>query len=118
MTCFFSHSKIENEIKKKGNKYRYFLKLAKRLMKRIEDLLISCHIFHYFDFFPFHVIYSINEIMLLLKRRKKSKQWMICNKLKMQCPISQLRFSQRIFNHFLVNKVLPVLIFFFDLKLK
>ena len=87
-------------------------------MKWIEDLLIFCHIFHYFDFFPFHVIYSINKTMLWLEKRKKSKQWRFCNKLKTQLTIFRLRFSQRIFNHFLVNKVFPVLIFFFDLKLK
>ena len=41
-------------------------------MKRIDDLLISCHIFHYFDFFPFHVIYSINEIMLRKEEKIKT----------------------------------------------
>ena len=73
MTCFFSHSKIENEIKKKDKKYLYFFKPSDE-----KDLGIGfidyLSYFSLFDCFPFHVIYSTSEIMLWLERRKKKKK--------------------------------------------
>ena len=66
-----SHSKIENEIKKKDNKYLYFLKLMdeKDLWIGFIDFLSQ---FPLFWFFPFHVIYSINEIMLRKEEKIKT----------------------------------------------
>ena len=91
-----SQSKIENEIKKKGNKYLYFLKLTDEKDLWIGFIDFLSH-FPLFWLFPFHVIYSINEIMLWLERRKKSKQWIFFNKLKTQLTIFRLRFSQKNF---------------------
>ena len=69
--AFFSHSKIKNEIDKKYNKYLYFLKLTdeKDLWIGFIDFLSQ---FPLFWFFPFHVIYSINEIMLRKEEKIKT----------------------------------------------
>ena len=69
--AFFSHSKIKNEIDKKYNKYLYFLKLTdeKDLWIGFIDFLSQ---FSLFWFFPFHVIYSINEIMLRKEEKIKT----------------------------------------------
>ena len=115
--AFFSHSKIENEIDKKYNKYLNFLKLTdeKDLWIGFIEFLSQ---FPLFWFFPFSCYLLNKRNYAMTRKEEKSKQWIFWNKLKTQLTIFRLRFSQRIFNHFLVNKVLPVLIFFLWFEIK
>ena len=96
MTCFFSLSKIENEIKKKGNKYLYFLKLTdeKDLWIGFIEFLSQCPLFWFFSF----SCYLLNKRNYAMTRKEeKSKQWIFWNKLKTQLTIFRLRFSQKNF---------------------